>query len=635
MAHPAPFRQYPGQTAAAPPPPQDPYGPPRNTQSRQGGYPRDEYNDPYRDDRNYRNGPPPQQQQPYPPPPPGSSRGGPPPQMRRPPPNGLARDDYHDRRAPPHQMSNGYDDRRAMYQPPPAPQQQQPGGPRRPRPPMQALDLAGQQMQRPSRRPGVDDYGALVSPVHDKRFDDDRRQPYPPQQRPSPTNRGPPSRMGPPGEPMPTMQFSMNAPPPRTKSAPPDDPRNWGRDGQPPMPRQQRDPYDDRRPPGPPQQNMANGRGPPRGRPPMDRPPQQMYDRGPEPRRRSPQDQYPPYERGPPSRSNTYPVLNDNFDPRGPPPSQRGYDPPPQSRDRYDARQEDPRYHPDRRPNQPQNGNVDELLDDYLEELGSPIERPVLPGQFDGNRRPDPRDDYPPPSRGGGGGGGPGRRTPPPQRSPEDRYSPPDRRQLTQQLTQGPPPPGPGRLPRSQTAQGISDLNRPIASIDLRNDTTIEAAPRTRSPNKLHKSPPRVNTAQGVQSQAITSPNGTVHDPNALPIFPSRNSLSSTQSRPESSGGRGSYGSDKRISKPQVQPKPPLTFALLEDYRREAKDNPTDPGIQLQYGKALVEAATVLAPEQGMGDPKRVTKARQDYIAEGYKIVKKLAASVGSPLSLD
>src|SRR5204863_5732110 len=87
---------------------------------------------------------------------------------------------------------------------------------------------------------------------------------------------------------------------------------------------------------------VTNGRAPPRaGRPAIDRPPQQLHDRPPqqlydrppqqlydrpaEPRkiRRSPPQQYAD-GRGPPSRDNTFPLPNDVYDPRGPPP--RGYE---------------------------------------------------------------------------------------------------------------------------------------------------------------------------------------------------------------------------------------------------------------------------------------------------------------------
>jgi hypothetical protein len=70
---------------------------------------------------------------------------------------------------------------------------------------------------------------------------------------------------------------------------------------------------------------------------------------------------------------------------------------------------------------------------------------------------------------------------------------------------------------------------------------------------------------------------------------------------------------------------------MLEDIRAQARSAPGDPAIQLDLAKTLVEASTVLSPDQGMGDPKRVTKARESYINEAYKIVKKLTSVI--PLS--
>jgi hypothetical protein len=69
-------------------------------------------------------------------------------------------------------------------------------------------------------------------------------------------------------------------------------------------------------------------------------------------------------------------------------------------------------------------------------------------------------------------------------------------------------------------------------------------------------------------------------------------------------------------------------LALLEDYRRDAKENPNDPAMQLDYAKALLEASVVLSQEIGMGDPKRIAKSRENFNAEAYKIVKKLSSSV-------
>jgi hypothetical protein len=154
--------------------------------------------------------------------------------------------------------------------------------------------------------------------------------------------------------------------------------------------------------------------------------------------------------------------------------------------------------------------------------------------------------------------------------------------------------------------------------------------PRTHSPNKLHKSPPKQTVPPGVQSQTITMANGTQVDPNALPVFPSPKNP--TNENPQPNGPPASYRasvSSEGSYPPTLTPeKPKLTFALLEDYRRDAKEAPNDPAVQLTLAKALSEASVVLSQEQGMGDPKRVAKSRENYNSEAYKIVKKLASSV-------
>ena len=148
-----------------------------------------------------------------------------------------------------------------------------------------------------------------------------------------------------------------------------------------------------------------------------------------------------------------------------------------------------------------------------------------------------------------------------------------------------------------------------------------------RGPKKLQKSPPMRASAIGVQSQTIPGPNGTTIDPNALPAFPEpENSRNNNPSPQNSRGSRSSEGSYRPPMPPPE--KPPLTFQMLEEYRKDAKQHPNDAAIQLDYARALLEASVVLAPEQGMGDPKRVAKARENYVSDSHKLVKKLASSV-------
>lgn len=449
---------------------------------------------------------------------------------------------------------------------------------------------------------------------------------------------------------MPSMQFGQ--PPPRTKSAPPDDPRNWDRNGPPPPSRggYPRDGYSDR--------GMGNGRGPaPRGgRPPPPR--DGGYDkRSPNRDRGGGPGRYPD-GRGPPPRSNTFPVPPNDYDYRGPHPSRGGYPdsrgPPPSRGMEYDRRMDD-RY--DGRGPPPSKGGVDDLLDDYLEELGSPdtehakpdyrndARNPGPPRGFDprangprsdsrmgGDYRPDPRDrefrgqpsdqrGYPPQPR----------RSPPfsDTGAPTDSYTPPDRRQLTANMT-------PSNSQNFQRSNTLPEITSSFSNMDLqqpRRDSPPDLNHR-RSPNKLQKSPSKQPGPLGAQPQIITTANGQNINPNALPTFPEpdRPPSKNPEQLQNTRTSVSSQGTGSRIPLAQIKEKPPpkpkLTFALLEEYRRDAKENPSDPAIQLELAKALCEAGTLLSNEQGMGDPKRVLKSRENYWAESLKLVKKLASSV-------
>ena len=289
-------------------------------------------------------------------------------------------------------------------------------------------------------------------------------------------------------------------------------------------------------------------------------------------------------------------------------------------------------YPPDPR-RDPRAGNVDEMLDHYIEELGSPQQQytgPTRPDFRGGDPRIDPRGRPDPRFNNNNVNNNP--RAPPfSDTAPsQDQYIPLDRRQLAAQVgLPGPPPPG--LLPRSQTAPGISDLDRGVQQLDLRRQSPPQQP--SRSPNKLHKSPGKPAGPVGVQSQTITTSNGNQIDPNALPVFPSPDQKRTSQGTGNggSASERGSYSSEGSYSmRPPrvVTEKPRLTLALLDVYRHDARDNPNDAMIQLDYAKALIEASQVLAQEIGMGDPKRVAKTRENFNLEAYKLVKKLASSV-------
>lgn len=69
----------------------------------------------------------------------------------------------------------------------------------------------------------------------------------------------------------------------------------------------------------------------------------------------------------------------------------------------------------------------------------------------------------------------------------------------------------------------------------------------------------------------------------------------------------------------------PVTRQEIEDLQLAVKQKPADKAIQLQLARKLVEAATVLVDETHL-EPKAKTKAREKYVMDGYKMVKKLVS---------
>lgn len=69
----------------------------------------------------------------------------------------------------------------------------------------------------------------------------------------------------------------------------------------------------------------------------------------------------------------------------------------------------------------------------------------------------------------------------------------------------------------------------------------------------------------------------------------------------------------------------PVTYDELNRLRKSWKDNPTDDATGLKLAKKLVEAASVLADENGTADKRTRDKNKEKFILEAHKIVKKLA----------
>ncbi|KAJ5194344.1 Tetratricopeptide-like helical [Penicillium cf. griseofulvum] len=71
----------------------------------------------------------------------------------------------------------------------------------------------------------------------------------------------------------------------------------------------------------------------------------------------------------------------------------------------------------------------------------------------------------------------------------------------------------------------------------------------------------------------------------------------------------------------------PVTIEEIQQLQQKARGNPSDQKTQLLLAKKLVEASTVLVGDDSRQDPKTKAKAKEKYIMDAHKIVKKLVAA--------
>ncbi len=140
-------------------------------------------------------------------------------------------------------------------------------------------------------------------------------------------------------------------------------------------------------------------------------------------------------------------------------------------------------------------------------------------------------------------------------------------------------------------------------------------------------------SAQGLNQGATESSRQTAN-PDALPHhpLPVRPGLhgSSAVPQPAKPPPVRQYHTERSIVQANASPSAnrrasQITYAEIDRLRGIVKANPADSKTQLILAKALVEAASVLANDNGRADHKTTLKNREKYILEAHKIVKKLA----------
>lgn len=156
----------------------------------------------------------------------------------------------------------------------------------------------------------------------------------------------------------------------------------------------------------------------------------------------------------------------------------------------------------------------------------------------------------------------------------------------------------------------------PQVDYDRQGSTRNNGPPRPYRVNQPGASQPPTNATEGLDAQ---------QNPDALPSHP-------TPFRP---------GHDKPApvrqytAPPSNQPPPqpaqnqpgeqsgPVTQQELHQLQQMANSHPSNRSTQLLLAKKLAEAAVVLV-DQSRADPKTKAKAREKYVTDSYKIVKKL-----------
>ncbi|CAG8321309.1 unnamed protein product [Penicillium nalgiovense] len=71
----------------------------------------------------------------------------------------------------------------------------------------------------------------------------------------------------------------------------------------------------------------------------------------------------------------------------------------------------------------------------------------------------------------------------------------------------------------------------------------------------------------------------------------------------------------------------PLTIEELQRLQQQARSNPSDHKTQLLLARKLVEASTVLVGDNSRLDPKTKAKAKEKYVLDAHKILKKLVSA--------
>ncbi|KUI62137.1 Chitin synthase regulatory factor 3 [Cytospora mali] len=292
----------------------------------------------------------------------------------------------------------------------------------------------------------------------------------------------------------------------------------------------------------------------------------------------------------------------------------------------------------------------------YASNQGPPAPTPVPTGGYGGQGYDDYDQGYGPEGYGQGGygeyydeyyddGGANGYGQPPPPEPdmPNFDAAPRGRSSLDLSLQSGPidPQRAPGRMPGLNSAKSQPDLRQPQQTVF---EMASDAPPMPPmggqggyGPRMNGASPPQ--TVPGFPSNPMPLHPGHQQappssNPDSLPSHPAPvraghmpGSVVNRKPAPVRNYGAAATPAPATQSSPapRVQPKsePPVSMDELERLRNIVKANPQDQQNALRLAKKLIEAADVLVPS--VPDPKSRQRARERYIMDAQKVLKKLS----------
>ncbi|KAF2434698.1 hypothetical protein EJ08DRAFT_656933 [Tothia fuscella] len=192
--------------------------------------------------------------------------------------------------------------------------------------------------------------------------------------------------------------------------------------------------------------------------------------------------------------------------------------------------------------------------------------------------------------------------------------APPIVRNETNQSQWSDPGPAGSQVARSMTGSTMSSRSGlPVAAHLPARSTNPDALPINPLPvDALPAQPPPIRA--GLMQQSSSAP-------------PTRHrEVSGAAQIRQVQAQRMSMSDSPRPSVDQKQGVAPVTHDELFRLREAVKINPGDPAQQLFLAKRLVEAAAVLANEEGRADARSTQKNREKFIFEAHKNVKKLVS---------